>query len=53
MNHFANNGREYLRKYDTPGQGKTKEQYAASMKMLALSYLGIILVLTLLIIWPS
>ena len=42
-----------MKKYDIPGQGKTKEQYAASMKILALSYLGIILVLTVLIIWPS
>ena len=35
MKHFTNNGKEYLRKYDIPGQGKSKEQYESNMKALA------------------
>lgn len=52
MKHFTNNGKEYLRKYNIPGQGKSKEQYESNMKALAFSFLGLFIV-TLIIIYET
>jgi hypothetical protein len=52
MKHFTNNAKEYLRKYDVPGQGKSKEQYKSNMKAIAFSFLGLFIV-TLILIYET
>jgi len=49
MNHFANNGKEYLRKDDKDGefeyQGKSKKQYRDSAVFFLVSALGFFITL--------
>lgn len=55
MKHFYNNGKEYLRSGNPrqyrSRQGKSDERYSRDMKLLAISYLGIILTILLIIIF--
>tara|TARA_R110000744_G_scaffold379297_1_gene496986 strand:+ start:2592 stop:2753 length:162 start_codon:yes stop_codon:yes gene_type:complete len=52
MNHFANNGKEYLKKdskFDY--QAKTEDQYSGSAQACFISFCGIVVILTLCIIF--
>ena len=50
MNHFANNGKEYLRKYESPGQGRTKDQYKHSFIVFGIAFIGICVIGSVLIL---
>ena len=50
MNHFANNRKEYLRKYELPGQGRTKDQYKHSLIVFAIGFIGICVIGSVLIL---
>ena len=50
MEHFANNGKEYLKQYETPGQGRTKDQYKYSLMAFAIAFIGICVIGSVLIL---
>ena len=64
MNHFYNNGQEYLRKKILDAerkkqrlyrsrQGKSDERYSRDMKLTLVSYVGLIIMLLILILIKS
>lgn len=64
MNHFYNNGQEYLRKKILESerkkqrlyrsrQGKSDERYSRDMKLTLVSYVGLIIMLLILILIKS
>ena len=46
----ANNGRDYLKKYELPGQGRTKDQYKHSFIVFAIGFIGICTIGSILIL---
>lgn len=46
----AINGKDYLTKYDVPGQGRRKDQYKSSFIVLAIGFIGICTIGSILIL---